>query len=83
MSADNDIGAIRIAANESYFEVAQRAAPGFIQALRRATIAPEDEGLVIEPSEPRDQPPAAPRPARHAMAHPRPKPVWKNKKPKR
>ena len=79
----NDIGAIRIAANESYFEVAQRAAPGFIQALRRATIAPEDEGLVIEPSEPRDQPPAAPRPARHAMAHPRPRPVWKNKKPKR
>jgi ATP-dependent RNA helicase DeaD len=78
----NDIGAIRIAANESYFEVAQRAAPGFIQALRRATIAPEDEGLVIEPSEPRDQ--AAPAcPPRPAMAHPRGKPVWKNKKAKR
>ena len=44
----NDIGAIRIAANESYFEVTQRATPGFIKALRRATIAPEDEGLVIE-----------------------------------
>ena len=46
----NDIGAIRVAANESYFEVTQRAAPGFIKALRRATIAPEDEGLVIEPA---------------------------------
>jgi ATP-dependent RNA helicase DeaD len=46
----NEIGAIRVAANESYFEVTQRAAPGFIKALRRATIAPEDEGLVIEPA---------------------------------
>ena len=46
----NDIGAIRVAANESYFEVTQRAAPGFIKALRRATIAPEDEGLVIKPA---------------------------------
>jgi ATP-dependent RNA helicase DeaD len=49
----NDIGAIRVAANESYFEVTQRAAPGFIKALRRATIAPEDEGLVIEQAPPR------------------------------
>src|SRR5918993_925131 len=46
----NEIGAIRVAANESYFEVTQRAAPGFIKALRRATIAPEDEGLIIEPA---------------------------------
>ena len=46
----NDIGAIRVAANESYFEVTHRATPGFIKALRRATIAPEDEGLVIEPA---------------------------------
>ena len=49
----NDIGAIRVGANESYFEVTQRAAPGFIKALRRATIAPEDEGLVIEQAPPR------------------------------
>ena len=49
----NDIGAIRVAANESYFEVAQRAAPGFIKALRRATIAPEDHGMVIEEAPPR------------------------------
>jgi ATP-dependent RNA helicase DeaD len=50
----NDIGAIRVAANESYFEVAQRSAPGFIKALRRATIAPEDDGMVIEKAEPRE-----------------------------
>jgi ATP-dependent RNA helicase DeaD len=48
----NDIGAIRVAANESYFEVTQRATPGFIKALRRATIAPEDDGMVIEQAPP-------------------------------
>jgi ATP-dependent RNA helicase DeaD len=69
----NDIGAIRVAANESYFEVTQRAAPGFIKALRRATIAPEDEGLVIEQAPPRVEG-AAPhaRPSR-APQHFRPK----------
>ena len=54
----NDIGAIRVAANESYFEVTQRATPGFLKALRRAVIAPEDEGLVIEPAPPRAVPAA-------------------------
>ncbi len=51
----NEIGAIRVAANESYFEVTERATPGFIKALRRATIAPEDEGLIIEQAEPRGE----------------------------
>jgi ATP-dependent RNA helicase DeaD len=73
----NDIGAIRVAANESYFEVTARAAPGFQKALRRATIAPEDEGLVIEQSEPRGEA-AAPR--RPPMAHPRAKPKWHARK---
>ena len=50
-----DVGAIRIAANESYFQVSERATPGFMKALRRATIAPEDQGLVIEPAAPREQ----------------------------
>jgi ATP-dependent RNA helicase DeaD len=50
----NEIGAIRIAANESYFQVTERATPSFIKALRRATIAPEDEGLVIELAPPQD-----------------------------
>ena len=35
--------------------MSERATPGFIKALRRATIAPEDEGLVIEPAPPREQ----------------------------
>ena len=65
-----DIGAIRIAANESYFQVSERAAQGFVKALRRATIAPQDEGLVIEPAPPRDEgsPYIAKRPQR-AAAH--------------
>ena len=50
-----EIGAIRIAANESYFQVSERATPAFVKALRRATIAPEDQGLVIEPAPPREQ----------------------------
>ncbi|WP_118856065.1 DEAD/DEAH box helicase [Sphingomonas mesophila] len=83
-----DIGAIRIAAGESYFEVAARAAPGFLAALKRARIAPEDEGLVIEPAEPRDTPAAAPgerrpppRPARHQPTDMRPQPRWPKKAP--
>jgi ATP-dependent RNA helicase DeaD len=51
-----EIGAIRLAANESYFQVSKRAAPRFLKALRRATIAPEDQGLVIELAEPREKP---------------------------
>jgi ATP-dependent RNA helicase DeaD len=70
----NDIGAIRVAANESYFEVTQRATPGFIKALRRATIAPEDNGLVIEQAPPRGVD-AKPR-SRPPMAHKRAKPKW-------
>jgi ATP-dependent RNA helicase DeaD len=75
----NDIGAIRIAANESYFEVTQRATPGFVKALRRATIAAEDDGMVIEPAPPRsaDEPSRPggklkrPHKARGSGSHPR------------
>ena len=48
-----EIGAIRIAASESYFQVTERAMPGFTKALRRAVIAPEDQGLMIELADPR------------------------------
>ena len=66
----NDIGAIRIAASDSYFEVTKRATPGFQAALRRAVIAPEDQGLIIEVAQnPGESPPShhnrpqlAPRP---------------------
>ena len=76
----NDIGAIRVAANESYFEVTQRATPGFIKALRRATIAPEDAGLVIEQAPPRGA--AAPSVPGSSKAYQRERP-HKGKKPKR
>jgi ATP-dependent RNA helicase DeaD len=75
----NDIGAIRVAANESYFEVTQRATPSFIKALRRATIAPEDAGLVIEQAEPRGATPA-PHAERQAEIRPREKPKHYRKK---
>jgi ATP-dependent RNA helicase DeaD len=72
-----EIGAIRLAANESYFQVSERATPGFIKALRRTAIAPEDQGLVIELAEPRE----AKSTYRPELAHERPSP--KNKKPRR
>ncbi|MFL6750231.1 MAG: DEAD/DEAH box helicase [Sphingomicrobium sp.] len=75
----NDIGAIRVAANESYFEVTQRATPSFIKALRRATIAPEDAGLVIEQAEPRGAMPA-PHAKPQAEIRPREKPKHYRKK---
>jgi ATP-dependent RNA helicase DeaD len=75
----NEIGAIRIAANESYFEVTQRATPGFLKALRRATIAPEDEGLIIEQAEPRGEP-APSRPKHTATITPRGKAKWQGRK---
>ena len=43
-----------MAANESYFQISERAAPAFIKALRRVEIAAEDRGLVIEPAPPRE-----------------------------
>jgi ATP-dependent RNA helicase DeaD len=68
-----EIGAIRVTANESYFQVTDRAAPGFIKALRRATIAEEDQGMVIELAEPRPEGP-------HVAVR---KPPAKNEKPKK
>ena len=77
----NDIGAIRIAANDSYFQVTERAAPGFVKALRRATISPEDEGMLIELAQPRDVAPPTPsrpksnyRPESASKARPERKP---------
>jgi ATP-dependent RNA helicase DeaD len=73
-----EIGAIRVAANESYFQVSQRATQGFIKALRRATIAPEDQGLVIELAEPR----AGASNYRPELAHEKPRPKKKPRHPK-
>ena len=75
----NEVGAIRIAANESYFQVSQPATPGFIKALRRAKIAPEDEGMLIELAPPIDAAAVTPR-----GPGPRPRPEGKGRaKPKR
>ncbi len=74
-----EIGAIRVAANESYFEVTERATPGFVKALRRATISPEDEGMVIEQAPPREQE-AAPRPRKARIIPQGSKPKWQDRK---
>src|SRR4051812_44446586 len=74
----SEIGAIRLAANESYFQVSERATPGFIKALRRAHIAPEDQGLVMELAEPRENK-STDRPER---AHDKPRPKKKPRRPK-
>ena len=73
-----EIGAIRLAASESYFQVSERATPSFIKALRRATIAPEDQGLVIELAEPRETK-STYRPER---AHEKPRAKKKPRRPK-
>jgi ATP-dependent RNA helicase DeaD len=70
-----EIGAIRLAQHESYFQVSERATPGFVKALRRAKIAPEDQGLVIELAEPRE-PKSTYRPER---AHEKTSPKRKHK----
>jgi hypothetical protein len=44
------------AANESYFEVTSARTRLPLKALRRAVIAPDDEGLVIEQAPPRARP---------------------------
>jgi ATP-dependent RNA helicase DeaD len=74
-----EIGAIRIAANESYFQVSERARAGFVAALRRAKIAPEDQGLMIEPAEPRESGPAQ-RPERAHAKPPFKKKPYRSKK---
>jgi len=71
-----EIGAIRIAASESYFQVSERATPGFIKALRRAVISPEDQGLMIEPAPQRE-----PSNYRPEQAHEQPR-VKKPRRPK-
>lgn len=46
----NDIGAIRVAAMESYFEVSARAVQNFVRALRKSSAAMAQDGILVEPS---------------------------------
>ncbi|RST30825.1 DEAD/DEAH box helicase [Sphingomonas ginkgonis] len=50
-----DVGAIRIAANDSYFQVHERSTGTFLEALRRTRQAREEYGIVMEPAPPMDQ----------------------------
>jgi ATP-dependent RNA helicase DeaD len=68
----SDIGAIRLAANETLFEVAGPAAARFLDAVQRT--AGEDDGVEIVPVEgaPRDDARRARRDHRQPAAHPGP-----------
>ena len=46
----NDIGAIRVAASESYFEVSAKAMPNFLKALRKSSPAMAADGIMVAPS---------------------------------
>ncbi|HVF82686.1 MAG TPA: DEAD/DEAH box helicase [Sphingomicrobium sp.] len=45
-----DIGAIRVAASESYFEVSARSSANFLKALRKNSPAMAQDGILVEPS---------------------------------
>ena len=45
-----EIGAIRIAASETYFEVAERAVPAFVKTIRKIPAGGAEDGAVIEPA---------------------------------
>jgi ATP-dependent RNA helicase DeaD len=81
----NDIGAIRIAQNESYFEVAERSVPGFVKAMKKNAPAMAQDGILVEasgspeewmaagngPPKPRTGPRTGPRPAPRGGKPPR------------
>lgn len=46
----SEIGAIRVAATDSYFEVSPRALPNFLKALRKNSPAMAQDGILVEPS---------------------------------
>jgi ATP-dependent RNA helicase DeaD len=46
----SEIGAIKVAATDSYFEVSPRALQTFIKALRKNSAAMAQDGILVEPS---------------------------------
>jgi ATP-dependent RNA helicase DeaD len=66
-----EIGAIKVAATHSYFEVSPRALQTFVKALRKNSPAMAQDGILVEPSSSPDDHAAAggapPKP-RHARA---------------
>ena len=71
----SEIGAIKVAATESYFEVSPRALQTFVKALRKNSPAMAQDGIMVEPSTSPDEHHAAgggpPKP-RHGARGPRP-----------
>ena len=68
-----DIGAIRTAAVESFFEVSAKATPGFVKSLRKNSAAMAQDGILVAPSS---------SPAEHLAAGGGP-PKPRHKKPRR
>ena len=46
----SDIGSIKVAATESFFEVSPKAMPNFIKAMRKNSPAMAQDGIMVEPS---------------------------------
>jgi ATP-dependent RNA helicase DeaD len=46
----SEIGAIRVAATDSYFEVSPRALPNFLKSLKKNSPAMAQDGILVEPS---------------------------------
>lgn len=65
----SEIGAIKVAATDSYFEVSGRALPIFVKAMRRNSAAMAQDGILVEPSTSPDEHHAAgggpPKPRQH------------------
>src|SRR6478672_10090841 len=51
----SEIGAIKVAATESFFEVSPRALQTFIKALRKNSPAMAEDGILVEPSSSPDE----------------------------
>ncbi len=66
----NEIGAIRIGANETLFDIPRQSAPRFIDALRRTAQDDPDDGIVIEAADGARPPAGRPEP-RHRPQHAR------------
>lgn len=50
-----EIGAIKVAATDSFFEVSPRAMPNFLKALRKNSPAMAQDGILVEPSSSPDE----------------------------
>ncbi|GLR47387.1 DEAD/DEAH box helicase [Sphingomonas astaxanthinifaciens] len=70
----SEIGAIKVAATDSFFEVSGRALPNFVKAMRKNSAAMAQDGILVEPSTSPDEHHAAgggpPKPRQHRKGPP-------------